>query len=123
MTYSNSHRQKTLALTVLWAARILGALGILFLSYMILGHVFGDEPQNLNGISDIVALTFFPGGLLLGLIVALKFEKTGGAIAFVSMCVFFLLRPDTLANAWILGLFAPALLFFIYGWWLKPRSL
>lgn len=122
MTYETSQGQKSLALLVLWAARILGVAGILFLSFMILGHVFGDEPQNLNGMSDIAALTFFPGGLLLGLIVALRSEKTGGAIAVGSMCVFFLLRPDTLANAWILGLFAPALLFFAYGWWLKPKS-
>lgn len=122
MAYSNSHNQKNLSLSIRWAARILGSMSILFLLFMILGHIFGNEPQHFNGLSDILVLAFFPGGLLIGLIVALKSEKIGATIALISMCVFFLLRPDTITSYWILGLFAPAVLFFVYGWWLQPKQ-
>lgn len=122
MPYSNSHNPKNLSLSIRWAARILGSMSILFLLFMILGHIFGNEPQHFNGLLDILVLAFFPGGLLIGLIVALKSEKIGATIALISMCVFFLLRPDTITSYWILGLFAPAVLFFVYGWWLQPKQ-
>jgi len=122
MTHFGSSPKTIPALLVLWAARILGTLTILFLSFMIIGHLFGSEPQHLNGLSDVIALTFFPTGLLLGLIVALKHEKTGGSIAFASMCIFFALRPETLTNYLFLLLFAPAVLYFLYGWWLRRQK-
>lgn len=122
MTHSRPSSKTIPALIVLWAARILGTLTILFLSFMILGHIFGSEPQHLNGLSDVIALTFFPTGLLAGLIVALKHEKTGGTIAFVSMCIFFAYRPNALTSSLFLLLFVPAVLFFVYGWWLQPVS-
>jgi hypothetical protein len=122
MAYSNAQNKETLAVVLLWAARILGSVSILFLLFMILGHIFGQEPQHFNGFSDVIALAFFPGGLLLGLVVALKSEKIGGTMAFLSMCVFFLLRPDTITSFWIVVLFIPSVLFFVYGWWLQPKS-
>ncbi len=123
MTHTAVTSKTTLARFVLWAARILGTLTILFLLFMILGHIFGSEPQRLNGLSDVIALTFFPTGLLVGLIVALKYEKTGGAIAFISMCIFFAYRPNALTSNLFLLIFAPAVLFFVYGWWLEPRHM
>jgi len=121
MTHFGSSPKTIPALLVLWAARILGTLTILFLSFMIIGHLFGSEPQHLNGLPDVIALTFFPTGLLVGLIVALKYEKIGGAIAFFSMCIFFAYRPNALGSSLFWLLFAPAVLFFVYGWWLRPR--
>ncbi len=112
--------KKTTAMILLWIARIWGGLSIAFLIFMIGGHIFGSEPQHLNGWRDLTAIIFFPTGVLAGLIVALKSPKTGGLIATLSFLVFFILRPDTLSGIWFYLILVPAILYLVYGFFFFP---
>ena len=115
MTSHSAQAHSSLVLSILWIARISSALSILFLGFMIFGHLFGDEPQQFNSSAELVSLLFFPIGLLAGLLIAFKSETLGGAIACLSMLAFFVLRPDTLGSLWMLSLAVPGVLFLIFG--------
>lgn len=104
-----------------WSARAWGILSIAFLLFMIGGHIFGDEPQNFNNNREILSLIFFPGGVLAGLIVAMKWEKIGGLIAALSMAVFFIMAPYALGTVWFWMIVTPALLFLVYGFYFGRR--
>ncbi|MDX2247970.1 MAG: hypothetical protein SF052_14390 [Bacteroidia bacterium] len=104
-----------------WSARVWGILSIAFLLFMIGGHIFGDEPQNFNNNREIVSLIFFPGGILAGLILALKWEKVGGLIAGLSMVVFFIMAPNALGTVWFWVIVAPALLFLVHGFYFSRQ--
>ncbi len=108
------NNRKSILLLILWTGRIWAVLSIGFLLVMIFGHLFGDEPQNLNGISDIAALAFFPGGVLLGLVVGLFRPKPGGLISIASLIVFFVLRPDAMTGIWFWILAMPGVLFALH---------
>ncbi|MEZ4829062.1 MAG: hypothetical protein R3C61_22665 [Bacteroidia bacterium] len=104
-----------------WSARVWGILSIAFLLFMIGGHIFGDEPQNFNNSREMISLIFFPGGVLAGLIVAMRSEKTGGLIAALSMAVFFVMAPNALGTMWFWVIVAPAVLFLAYGFYFSRQ--
>lgn len=103
-----------------WVARIWACMSIVFLLFMIFGHIFGPEAQNFNGVQEIIMVVFFPAGVLIGLLLTFKSVKMGSIIALGSMVVFFILRPETITNAWFWLIVAPALLFLADGFF--PRG-
>lgn len=70
--------------------------------------------------SEGIGLTFFPGGVMLGLAVALWREKTGAIIAIVGCAAFYLwhfIHAGALPSGIFFLLFtSPAVLFLISGW-------
>jgi hypothetical protein len=104
---------------ILWTARIWSILSISFMLIMIAGHIFGSEPQVFNGTSELLAMIFFPVGVLIGLILAWKWEGIGGIMSVVCISGLYIIRPE-LIFTWISLLAAPGLLFFAH--WLMSMK-
>lgn len=100
---------------LLWTARIWGTLAAVFLLFMIAGHLFGSEPQQLNNPAEGFALVFFPTGLLIGLLLAYKSPRWGGWIATLSMAVTYSLMPEVLTNWYFAALTVPGVLYLLAG--------
>jgi len=75
--------KKKIITIIRWTERIWGLMSIAFMLFMAAGHIFGSEQQNINSFTftDMLTLTFYPTGVLLGLIIAWKLEGLGGIIA------------------------------------------
>jgi hypothetical protein len=112
-----TRKQKILSV-ILWLAKILGAVVIVFLLYMTFGELFstGTKTVMLKD-SDIVALIFFPISTIIGLLVAYKWQGTGGLITVGGIISLHIVRPD-LASSLLISAFAiPGLLYIIYAVW------
>jgi len=108
-----------------WVSKIWSLLSILFVALFFLAHIFeSKEPITLN-FSIIRTFIFFPIGLLIGLVLAWKWNITGGIIAVLSIVGFHLDMfiqngdPDFVILIELLAF--PGLLFVILGI-LKKRS-
>ena len=108
-----------ISLLLRWTARLWGAVSVIFLGIMIVGHVAGSEPQQLSSWVDALIIAFFPGLLFVGLILGWKWELLGGIICLISMIGLYVLRPDLLGDIIIPSLAAPGLLFLIRGLWVR----
>lgn len=96
-----------------WLARIWGILSAAFLLFMIGGHIFGNEPQIISK-NDFITMIFFPSGVLIGLLLALRYPAAGGLITVISTAIFFILRPDAATGIWFWLIAAPAILFLLH---------
>jgi hypothetical protein len=100
-----------------WTARIGTAASLLFLS----AFIFGDAERGGNWptMTQWVALAFFPTGIVIGLLTALRKEVLGGGIAVVSLLGFYVWRfavtGHLAAGPWIALIAAPGALFLIAG--------
>lgn len=118
--------KKNQLITVLrWIARIWGIATIAFLTVMFLGHVFGPGGfGTFNGFIDALQFTFYPVGVVAGLILAWKREGPGGFLTVGSVAAFHLLRlvkhGDPAFNGMIDGLATPGALFI--ACWLLSRN-
>ena len=109
-------KQKGL-LIILWAARLLGAVVIVFLLFMTIGELLTDPETNMISHSDYIALLLFPGSTILGLLLAYKWKGFGGFINVAGMICLHIIRPD-LATSLLISSFAiPGLLYIIYSVW------
>ena len=106
-----------LRITKLWSA-----LSIAFLMYMIIGHLFGSELQNLASPKDFISLTLFPLGVLVGQLWAWKTAKVGGLIATLSFALFYIIHPETIMAPWFAVNAVPGLLFLIYGFLIQKSQ-
>ena len=93
---------------------------------MVGGHLFGSEP--LSGtptFGEMIALSFFPLGVIIGLITAWKWDGLGGMIAVGSIIGFhltmFMLHEKPSFDLLIDALASPGLLFLL-SWFLSSRS-
>jgi len=119
----NDSKKKNRTITVIrWIARIWGGLGALFLLLMVLGHLFGENGETPN-VGEWIALFFFPFGVMVGLILAFKWEGLGGIVAIGCMIVWhvvmLILHGDPDFVLFIDGIAAPGVLFIVY--WLSTR--
>ena len=119
---NNSH----LSITILWIARISSLGSIAFLLFMVGGHLFGSEPSSgTPTFGEMIALSFFPLGVIIGLITAWKWDGLGGMIAVGSIIGFhltmFMLHEKPSFDPLIDALAAPGLLFLL-SWFLSSRS-
>jgi hypothetical protein len=74
-----------LATILRWAAR-LGSLATLA---FIAAFVFGGREPGVPSVNEMVALLCFPVGVVVGLLLAWRFELIGGVISLVSLALFY----------------------------------
>ncbi|MCB9184002.1 MAG: hypothetical protein H6591_08785 [Flavobacteriales bacterium] len=95
-----------------------GTLMLLFLLWMLIGHLTGDangpNGMRFNGTKEVIAFTFFPCITIVGLALAYWRPLLGGGIAAGSIVALFTLRPDLLASPFIVTL-VPGLLYVAHG--------
>lgn len=109
---NETNRNTTL---VRWAARIWSLLSIAFLLLIL----FGEGLGNLAAITatEWLLLLFFPFGVLLGLILAWRWEMLGGGITMASLFLFytaeFAISGSLADGPWFLLVAFPGLLFMI----------
>ncbi|TJY37352.1 hypothetical protein E5167_05240 [Pontimicrobium aquaticum] len=111
-------KKRTLKI-ILWSARILGALVIIFLLMMTIGELFTDSNITAISTSDAIALLLFPGTIILGLLLAFKWKGLGGLITVGGMICLHIIRPDLASSVLISAFAIPGLLYIIYSVWSK----
>lgn len=100
-----------------WTARVAGTLLLLFLLYMLVGHLTGDA----NGPTGMVfrsgrerlAFFFFPVCTIVGLVLAYRWELAGGGVVLGSLIALCAVRPDLVRPAF-LALSVPGLLYLLH---------
>ncbi len=110
--------------TVHWVARVSALVSVSFLLFMIGGHLFGSEPSVAPTHAEMVMLFFFPSSVVVGLVIALKWDGLGGFITLLGITGFhicaFIQNGDPDFVPLIDALAAPGLLFVIH--WFLVRS-
>lgn len=102
-----------------WAALTAGTLMLLFLLWMLIGHLTGDangpNGMRFNSTKEVIAFAFFPCCTIVGLALAYWRPLMGGLIAAGSIIALLALRPDLLASPFVVVL-VPGLLYVAHGW-------
>jgi hypothetical protein len=101
-----------------WAARLLSLASIGILAMFILGDV--PLPGRVAA-RDWVGLTFFPLGVMVGMIVGWRREGLGAAIGLLSLAFFYgiygqWLRGSAASLGWWFLVFSSPLLLFLLTW-------
>ena len=108
-------KNKILLIIILrWIARIWSISSIAFISFMVIGHIVGEESGTFNSLHEVVQFLFFPSGVYIGMIIAWKREGLGGFITTISIITFHMLGHTYSLDIWIDGLSTPGLLFLFY---------
>ena len=105
-----------------WAARISGSMILIFITFFVVAHIFGEEESG-NGFrntKEVIIFLFFPISTVIGLSLALKWEGIGGAITTVGMIGLFILRPDLLKSIFMMIPIIPGILYINY--WLMTKK-
>ena len=112
-------KQKGLTI-ILWVARLLGSVVIVFLLFMTIGELLSTNTKTVMiKSSDILTLLLFPISTILGLLIAFKWKGLGGLITVGGMICLHVIRPD-LASSLLISAFAiPGLLYIIYAVWTR----
>ena len=109
---------------ILWVARLASLPSIAYMVFMMYAHLFGTEPHNSSTSGEMVALLFFPTGVVMGLLIAWLWDGIGGMITIGSIVAFhttmLVLHGKSDFDLLIDGLAAPGLLFLFY--WLLSRN-
>lgn len=77
-----------------------------------------DKSAVMQGFrsSEIHIFLLFPISTIIGLSLAYKWPKLGGAITLIGIIGLMLFRPDLCSNPYFLfGITPPAILYFVYG--------
>ncbi len=82
-------RFSKLVLVVRWIARILSILVIGIILLFFVGEADFSQPVNLS-LKEGIGLLFFPLGVLVGMVVAWRWEGIGAAITVGSLAAFYL---------------------------------
>ncbi|MCB0771386.1 MAG: hypothetical protein KDC00_13380 [Flavobacteriales bacterium] len=110
---------RTLHQVLRWASLIAGTLMLVFLLWMLMGHLLGDangpHGMRFNNSKEIVAFTLFPCCTIIGLALAYKWPLIGGMVSVASIIVLFLLRLDLLLSPFLVTV-VPGLLYMAHGW-------
>ena len=98
-------------------ARVWGFGSLLFLFAFIVGHL--NAPRAAPTMSEWPGLAFFPAGIVVGLLIAIRKDLLGGAIAVLSLFGFYvwhmLVAGRMPEGPWFLGIAAPGFLHLIAG--------
>jgi hypothetical protein len=71
-------------------ARILSILFIGFILLLLIGEVLFPHAEAVFQVRDIIAMIFFPTGVVVGLILAWRKELLGGSVAVGSLAAFYM---------------------------------
>ena len=114
-------KQKSLTF-ILWIARLLGSVVIVFLLFMTIGELLSTDSKTVMiKSSDIPTFILFPISTIIGLLIAFKWKGLGGLITVGGMICLHIVRPD-LASSFLISAFAiPGLLYIIYSVWSKKH--
>jgi hypothetical protein len=85
--------------------------------------VFGEgaPPGKVTSLTlrDIVGLIFFPAGIVLGMVLAWRWERLGGRVTIVSLGLFYLalfvFDGRFPGGLWFIGFSTPGFLFLLAG--------
>ena len=106
-----------LATPVRWTARIWSIATLLILSAFLSGTTEGFGNPTAN---EWLGLAFFPGGVIVGLLLAWWHEQLGGWVTVLSLVGFYLWHLFTAgrlsAGPYFVLLSAPGLLFLLADW-------
>ena len=117
--------KRRVAAIIRWIARIWGGISLLFLIFMVGGHVIEAlsgtaEGPGFTSTRELVTFLFFPVSTLIGLGLAWKWEGLGGCITLLGIAGLYVLRPDLILEPMFNGLAAPGVLFVAY--WLLAKD-
>jgi hypothetical protein len=109
---------KRLSRVVQWVAWVTGSLLLIFLLFMLAGHLFGDA-NGPNGMAfssgtDTLGFVLFPVCTIGGLLLAYRWELLGGAVVVGSLAALCLLRPDLLRWSFV-ALATPGILYVVHA--------
>ncbi len=108
-----------------WASLLSGSLLLLFVLFMLFGHIFGDanEPDSMSfrSTTEMVTFVLFPICMIVGLALAYKWELLGGGIAVGSLLLLFVLRPDLVVTPFV-ALLLPGLLYLAHAWMKRKQT-
>ncbi len=94
-------------------ARTIGSLVLLFLLWMLIGHLVGDangpNAMTFTEQRDFIAFLFFPMLSIVGLLLAYKWELLGGTFVVISLLGLFALMPALMQSAFWLWMLPGAL--------------
>ena len=112
--------------TILWIARIWGSLSLLFLIYMLGGHLIdalsgSEKAFGFQSTKELVSFILFPISTIIGLAVSWKREALGGTITLVGIIGFHIVMPDLRTDLLVNALAFPGLLYLSY-WFLTKGS-
>jgi len=101
-----------------WSARITGTLVLVFLVFMVIGHVTGDAngPKGMvfEGLSEMLQFILFPVCSIIGLSLAYWRPLLGGEIVLISLTILIAIRNDLLQITFF-GMMLPGVLYFLLG--------
>jgi hypothetical protein len=83
------HNSSRLVTVLRWVARILSILFIGFILLLLIGEVLFPHAEAVFQVRDIIAMIFFPIGVVVGLILAWRKELLGGLVAVGSLAAFY----------------------------------
>jgi hypothetical protein len=105
-----------LSTTIRWTARLWSIATLLILA----AFIFGDAESGTPTAVEWLGLAFFPGGVVVGLLIAWSRESLGGWITVLSLIGFyawhFFISGRLSAGPYFVLLSAPGFLFLVAAW-------
>lgn len=120
-------KNKTFLSAVLWTARIVGTLFVVFTLFIGIGEILEGQKKPGPALDNYTIITFVVWGIgLAGLLFAMLKPGTGGLISMLGFIVFNILvsvnpNPDSTYTAVLLLFLLPSILFLLV-WWLKKQQ-
>lgn len=110
-----------LANILLWAARIIGGIALITISFTVIPEIMRADPEKgegLKGAQQWMEFLCFPVLALLGLALAYWNPGLGGGISLTGMALFLILRPNLASDPFMLAMWIPGGLYIAY-WLVK----
>jgi hypothetical protein len=107
-----------------WLARIIGTLSVAVVLFLMVAE--SVEKGRIAIDRDRIPMTAFGFLAFIGLIMAWKWERLGGAMALGGLIAFNILAPASAAkggNFVVTGLYGLPALLFIFCWWQTRKQL
>lgn len=101
---------------VLWIARILSAMIVVFLVIMVVGYTVNPQGSGSGPtITEWYGLALFPFGLCVGYVIGWRWQLQGGVISLICLAAFLVLMRDRDLISIISAVGVPAVLYIVYG--------
>jgi len=102
-----------------WTAKITSIVSIVILLMMVFGEGSPSGKATSLAVRDIIGLIFFPAGIVIGMVLAWKWERLGGRVTIISLGLFyvalFVFDGKFPGGLWFIGFSAPGFLFLLAG--------